>query len=338
MYVEESTSENIAPSYTVSFSDTNKYIIRDPEMSTFAGITPNDAKYYNMYINWWGNKMGEGEIIDVDILNASSYTLSFYAPQFVLPIQKSIISSHPIFNYEETVNDFPNNTISAVFVLPTTTIQLQICKRGGVVSTYIKNIADFKYSGSYSKLTNTISTTPSLISITPDMNSIVTQVKIPSVNEDNTETVLYEIPSYCLSISEVSYSIGSNIKEVGIKDLRGTGLSRLGDTRYKRDHINIYVSDSWINENTPLYGLNEKLYLRKSDLDAAPSDSSIEVYLLVPHLGVKVLLCRLATHDDYSTEDIPISISSSEERVVLDMMLNAPSKKLDCVLSLELIA
>lgn len=338
VYVEESTSENIAPSYTVSFSDTNKYIIRDPETSTFAGITPNDAKYYNMYIDWWGNKMKEGEIIDVDILNASSYTLSFYAPQFVLPIQKSIISSHPIFNYEETINEFPNNTISEVLVLPTTTIQLQICKRGGVASTYIKNIADFKYSGSYSKLANKISTFPSLISITPDMNSIVTQVKIPSVNKEDTETVQYDITNYCLSISEVSYSVGSNIKEVGVKDLCGTDLSRSGDVRYKRDNINLYVKDTWMNEIAPSYGLNEKLYLRKSDLDAAPSTSSIEIYLLVPSLGVKVLLSRFATHDDYSKENIPISISPSEERVVLDMMFNAPNKKLDCVLSLELIA
>lgn len=338
VYVEEGTSENIAPSYIVSFSDTNKYVIRDPETSAFAGITPNDAKYYNMYIDWWGNKMGEGEIIDVDILNASSYTLSFYAPQFVLPIQKSIISSHPIFNYEETVNEFPNNTISEVLVLPTTTIQLQICKRGGVVSTYIKNIADFKYSGSYSKLANKISTFPSLISITPDMNSIVTQVRIPSVNKDNTETVMYDTPSYCLSISEVSYSRGSNIKEVGVKDLCDTDLSRSGDIRYKRDNINLYVKDIWMNEIAPSYGLNEKLYLRKSDLDATSQNSSIEIYLLVPSLGVKVLLSRFATHDDYSTENIPISISPSEERVVLDMMFNAPNKKLDCVLSLELIA
>lgn len=343
VYVENESFEDIVPSYIVGFTDTNKYIVKDPEVSTLGVELPEDAKFYRMYIDWWGKDLPEGESIDIDVLNTSSYTLDFYTNTFVLPRQKTNVSHSPLFNYDSIIGGAELDAklkILSVFVLPTTTLQLTAYKKGGTVYTYIKNIADFKYTGNYH---NTLgyTTNPSLVSITPDMNSISTLIDIPVSNKVDTEIVSYNDQYCCLNILDVASD--SDIKEVGsygkkmIYYTNSYRLSRNNNLQYRSNNISVYVSSASAASEGSVFisAFKDELYIKESDLTNAKKPY-LNVYVFVPHLGIRVLMGTIDTKEDNYFNIRPIAFNEEAERIILDLMLNAPNKKLDCILSLEL--
>lgn len=343
VHVENESSENNSPSYIVGFTDTNKYIVKDPEVSTLGVAIPEDAKFYRMYVNWWGDDLPEGESIDIDILNTSSYTLEFSANTFVLPIQKTTVNHSPLLNYDIIsggVKPGGEAKIVEVFVLPTTTLQLTVYKKDGTIYTYIKNIADFKYTGNYH---NTLgyTTSPSLISITPDMNSISTLIDIPVSNKDNTDIVSYNKQYCCLHILDVASD--SDIKEVGsygkkmVYYTNSYMLSHNNNLQYRSNDISVYVSSASAASEGSVFisAFKDELYIKESDLTNAEKPY-LNVYIFVPHLGVRVLMCTIDTKEDNHFNTRSIAFNEEAERIILDLMLNAPNKKLDCILSLEL--
>ena len=341
--VENSSSDTISPSYVIGFTDSNKYVVQDPKVEL---LSDSQKKVYTMYLSWWGDSLNNGETIDVEVLNTSSYTLQFYAPQLILPIKQKIASSSALFNYVgiQPSKDLDNEILN-VYVLPTATIQLSIYKKNDTVYTYIKNIADFTYSNSFSVLQDKYTTNKCLITKTPDMNALVSPVEIPVKNDIFDSHISKNSRYYTLSILDVINSENTKTKEIGRKspvfsfDTANTMTiyQHYGPVIYSSSNINLYFHSVYIEtniEDNENYDnrLRDVLYLKKSDLELEDNDL-MDVYFYFPSVGRKVYVCTADATEDI--DNIPISVHDDYWEYIRCLLLNSVSNKLDCIILLE---
>ena len=139
----------------INISKINKYIINNPKGS----ITSGKIKMSDIYLSWWGDKLSNGEQIDVEFLNNSDFTIDFtFGDNMILYIPKKIkdFTDSVVINYG--LAQLTANEILDIFLLPATTLSLSIIKQNDNIRVYINEIG-------------TLSRNKSLTSITPDLNN-----------------------------------------------------------------------------------------------------------------------------------------------------------------------
>lgn len=189
------TSETAPTSFNLKVSDANKYLIKDNPVSTY--ITDEEAPTkYGIYLNWWGNRIAEGGMVDVDIINGSSDTIVIKGVSNAVNIgTKAVIyapfrKSHdyilPQYNYtlgRISYDETNSITTNQILLLPGTTLQLQLYNDGEYINGYVKNI------GSFQVLSNDSNGVPLntniLCSMAPEHNNMpVNNVNIDSLEDD----------------------------------------------------------------------------------------------------------------------------------------------------------
>lgn len=175
-------SESSKPTSLI-IKDVNKYLIKDSSASTYL-LDPNYSKK-SLYLAWWASAITPGTIIDVEIINGTSDTITIQGlsnnlwsknkTNILVPIRNSNDYILPQNNFSlKELNYNTGGYTNQIFLLPGTTLQLQLYKENENATTlgYVKNIDAFQLTSSDTGTNGKIQVTNVLCSIAPEHNNL----------------------------------------------------------------------------------------------------------------------------------------------------------------------